>query len=78
MHNALGVTPPLSTGVSQYHNRPYLVVHTGRFAAALDLAIEDPAVLRIPHKAGSVDQICDSTGVLARPEMYLKLQGLFE
>lgn len=78
MHNALGVTPPLSTGVSPYHDRPYLVVHAGRFAAALRRAIEDPAVLAIPHEAGSVDQICDSTDVLAHPGAYLKLRGLFE
>jgi Domain of unknown function (DUF4037) len=78
MHNALGVTPPLSTGISRYHSRPYLVVHAGRFAAALRSAIEDPEVLSVPHKAGSVDQICDSTDVLAHPGTYLKLRVLFE
>lgn len=78
MHNALGLTPPLPTRVSRYHDRPYLVVHAGRFAAALKGTIEDPAVLSIPHKAGSVDQISDSTDVLAHPEVYLKLRALFE
>jgi hypothetical protein len=78
MHNALGVTPPLSTEVSRYHDRPYLVIHAGRFAAALERAIEDPEVLSVPHKAGSVDQICDSTDVLADPDTYLKLRVLFE
>jgi hypothetical protein len=78
MHDALGLTPPLGTGVSRYHDRPYLVVHAGRFAAALERAIEDPAVLRIPHRAGSMDQICDSTDVLAHPDTYLKLRSFFE
>jgi hypothetical protein len=78
MHNALSLTPPLETGVSRYHDRPYLVVHAGRFAAALEGAIGDPAVLRIPHRAGSLDQICDSTDVLACPETCLKLRGFFE
>ena len=78
MHNALGLTPPLSTRVSRYHGRPYLVVHAGRFAAALERAIEDPAVLAVPHKAGSVDQMCHSTEVLAHPGTYLELRGFFE
>lgn len=78
MHNALGLTPPLATGVSRYHDRPYLVVHSGRFAAALEGAIQDQTVLSVPHRAGSIDQICDSTDVLSRPEAYLKLKGFFE
>lgn len=78
MHNALGLTPPIGTGVSRYHDRPYLVVHSGRFAAALEGAIQDQAVLSVPHRAGSIDQICDSTDVLSRPEAYLKLKGFFE
>jgi uncharacterized protein DUF4037 len=57
MHHALGLTPPLGTGVSRYHDRP---------------------LLRIPHRAGSLDQICDSTDVLAHPDTYLKLRGFFE
>ena len=78
MHNALGLTPPLGTGVSRYHDRPYLVLHAGRFAAALEGAIGDPAVLRIPHRAGSLDQVCDTTDVLAHPDTCLRLRGFFE
>jgi hypothetical protein len=78
MHDALGLTPPLDTGVSRYHDRPYLVVHAGRFAAALEGAIGDPAVLRIRHRAGALDQICDSTDVLAHPDTYLRLRAFFE
>ena len=78
MHDALGLTPPLGTGVSRYHERPYLVVHAGRFAAALEGALEDRRVLSVPHKAGSVDQICDSTDVLAHPDTYIRLRAFFE
>jgi hypothetical protein len=68
----------LAPGSFRYHDRPYLVVHAGRFAATLEGAIGDPAVLRIPHRSGSLDQIGDSTDVLAHPDTYLKLRGFFE
>jgi len=78
MHDALGLTLPLGTAVSRYHGRPYLVLHAGRFEAALRAAIEDPAVLSVPHEAGSIDQICDSTEVLANPRTYLELREFFK
>lgn len=78
MHASLDITPPLGTGVSRYHDRPYLVLHAGRFAKALEETIQDPAVPSVPHKAGSIDQMCDNTEVLDHPGIYLGLKGFFE
>jgi hypothetical protein len=64
MHNALGVTPPLTAVVSQYHNRPFLVIHGDRFVDALRAQIKDPEVLALPEHLGSVDQFVDSTDAL--------------
>ncbi len=35
LHNALAITMPLPVRVSQFHNRPYQVIHGGDFAAAI-------------------------------------------
>jgi hypothetical protein len=58
------------TGSPATHAPAYLVLHAGRFAAALEGAIGDPGGTRIRHRAGALDQICDSTDVLAHPDTY--------
>lgn len=63
--------------MSPFHASPYLVIHAERFAAAIDVAIADPKVRSIPAKAGSVDQVTDSTEVLEGPEVYGKLRVLY-
>ena len=77
MHNELGVTPPLETGVTPFHGRPYLVLHAERFAAALEDAVGDPRVRALPGGVGCADQITDNTDVLARPEIYGRLRALY-
>jgi hypothetical protein len=61
LHNGLGITEPLPTAVSPFHGRPYLVIHGGRFAAAIQQRIVDPEVRRLPRCAGSTSQWVDST-----------------
>ncbi|AEV85108.1 hypothetical protein ACWT_4084 [Actinoplanes sp. SE50] len=58
--NALGLCPPLDTRRRPYFDRGYPVIDAGRFAEAL--LDGRPAI-------GSIDQICDSTGVLERPDI---------
>ena len=60
-HNALGLTAPLPTAVSPFHNRPFLIIQADAFAAALRAAITDPAVLALPPHLGGYDQFVDST-----------------
>lgn len=65
--NALGLTPAQDERVSYYHNRPFLVIHADRFAAALAGAITDDTLRRItrtPGLIGAVDQWVDSTDML--------------
>ena len=78
MHNELGLTAPLETQASRFHDRPFLVIHGDRFAAALEDAIDAPEVKALDADSGSVDQFVSSTDVLARPEAYERLRALFE
>jgi hypothetical protein len=78
MHNALGVTPPLTTQVSQFHSRPYLVMQADRFVSALQEAITDEAVRRLPLHLGAVEQFSDSTDVLSYASRLRRLRALYE
>ncbi len=64
MHNSLGVTSPIETQVSPFYTRPYQVIHSGRFADALRVQIQSPAVRALPANTGAVWQFADSTDVL--------------
>jgi len=64
MHNRLGITEPLSTKVSQFFGRPFLVIQAGRFVEAIRARITDGEVLALPEHLGSVDQFTDSTDAL--------------
>jgi hypothetical protein len=64
MHNALGITEPLTTEVSQFHGRPFLVIHADRFVDAIRAEIKSEKVLALPKHLGSVDQFIDSTDAL--------------
>jgi hypothetical protein len=62
-HNDLGLTDPLEPVTGPYHDRPFQVLHAGRFAAALRAGIDDPAVRSLPP-IGAVDQFVDNTDLL--------------
>jgi hypothetical protein len=53
--NALGIHRPLPTKVSRFHDRPYLVIHAGDFAAATRRGIRSRRV-REYTRLGSIDQ----------------------
>lgn len=78
MHNRLGLTSRLPEAVSLFHNRPYLVIHAERFAAALRDAIADPDVRGLPFPIGKIDQWADSTNVLAYPEVIARLEQVYK
>lgn len=59
-HNALGLTEPVNTAVTDFFERPYPVIWAGRFAEALNAAITDPAVAALPRDIGGIDAITDS------------------
>ena len=64
MHNDLGITEPLPAQVSQFHARPFRVIHADRFVEAIRAAITSEEVLALPEHLGSVDQFLDSTDAL--------------
>lgn len=63
-HNALRITKRLSTKVSNYYTRPFLVIHGDAFASSIREAIRDPRLKRITPNVGSIDQFTDSHDVL--------------
>jgi Domain of unknown function (DUF4037) len=63
LHNDLGLTRPLDPHTRRYYDRPYQVIGAGRFTGALQQAITDPQVRRLPA-TGAVDQFIDSTDAL--------------
>lgn len=77
MHNGLAVTPPLPVRVSQFFDRPYLVIHSGLFAEAIRDAIVDEAVRRLPPHLGGIDQFADSTEVLSDVAQARKLTHMY-
>jgi hypothetical protein len=66
-HNALCITEPMSTEVSNYHTRPYLVIHAGRFVDGIKQRIQSEEVRNILPMIGSVDQVSDSSDLLDSP-----------
>jgi len=78
MHNDLGITESMKTKVSNFHNRPFLVIWADDFADAIYETIQDEEVLSLPKFLGGVDQFVNSTDVLSKPKRYPKLRNMFE
>lgn len=72
MHNALGLTAPLSTVVSSFHERPYQVIHAERFAVALRDTIDDASLRCLPD-TGGIDQVTDNADILSNPRVFQAL-----
>ena len=58
--NGLGLTAPVDPSVRYFHDRPFLVLDSFRFADALVGSIADPAVRALP-RVGAYDQYVDNT-----------------
>jgi hypothetical protein len=78
MHNTLGITEPLTPKVSQYHNRPFLVIHADRFVDAIREAIKSEEVLALPKHLGAVDQFLDSTDALEYLDRFKAVYNITE
>jgi hypothetical protein len=80
MHNKLGITSPIETGVRRFHDRPYLVLGGARFAKAISDTIEDPELRKIYADVGpigSVNQFIDNTNVLTRADLLARAKPVF-
>jgi hypothetical protein len=78
MHNALDITAPLPTQVSQFYERPFQVIQADNFADALRAAIKDEVILGLPEHLGSVDQFIDATDAWAVLDRLRLVYGLPE
>ena len=78
MHNELGITEPLNTQVSQFHNRPFLIIQADEFADAIHAKIEDDEVKRLPKYLGGIDQYVDSTDVLSYTEKFRRFWSMYQ
>jgi hypothetical protein len=65
MHNDLGITDPVPTQVSQFHNRPFMVIQGEAIAETLWEAIEDDEIRTLPYGVGKIDQYVNSTDILS-------------
>lgn len=63
MHKNLGITKSMPEKVSNFHDRPFKVIHGDLFANAILKEIQGPEVLRISKRSliGGIDQISDNT-----------------
>jgi hypothetical protein len=77
-HNTLGVTEKLETEVSQYHTRPYMVIHGDRFVEAIRRQIQTEEVRNLDTAIGSVNQFAESSDALEDPQLGRKLKVLYE
>ena len=77
MHTDLGITEPLPTRVSQFHDRPFQVIHADNFADAIRAVITSEQVRALPINLGAIDQFVDSTDVLSYPERFHRLKLMY-
>ena len=78
IHNTLGITSLVSTKVSNFHERPYMVIHSEEIAALIRSAITDEQIRNISVKIGSLDQYIDCTDIAANANLSRKFGVLYE
>jgi hypothetical protein len=77
MHNDLDITKPMPTKVSQFHNRPFMVIQAEAIAKAIWEAIEDDEVKALPYGVGKIDQYVNSADILSHIDRCRKLGILY-
>lgn len=77
LHNDLGITASLSTQVSSYYNRPFLVIHGDTFAEAIRTRITNEEVRALPMYLGALDQFIDSTDALSHALRFNQFKSLY-
>lgn len=78
MHNGLGLTEYIEPEISHFHDRPYLVPHSGRFVEALLDKVQSPRLRSMPRAIGSVTQFTDSTDITCWDEAQKKISSVYE
>ena len=80
LHNALAITEPFASTITDFFNRPFKVLFAGRFAEAILARINDPEVQRIAARRliGNLDQFSNNTDLLAPTSWRSTLRKLYE
>ncbi|MFX1559050.1 MAG: DUF4037 domain-containing protein [Promethearchaeota archaeon] len=78
MHNELEITDSLTTKVSRFHNRPFMVIHADKFADAIYAEIKDDEVKQLPKYLGGINQYVDSTDVLSYTEKFRRFWSMYQ
>ncbi len=78
MHNELEITDSLTTKVSQFHNRPFMIIHGDIFVDAIYAKIKDDEVKQLPKYLGGIDQYVDSTDVLSYTEKFRRFWSMYQ
>jgi hypothetical protein len=78
LHNELDITDSLTTEVSPFHNRPFMIIHAEKFAEAIYARIEDEEVMQLPKFLGGIDQYVDSTEVLSYTNKFRRFWSMYQ
>lgn len=81
LHNELSITRFVDPATRPYYNRPYRVLHAGRFVEATREAIGDGNVRRIMREAGdigAIDQFVDNSDILSVPDRARQMGHIFQ
>lgn len=77
-HNALKITKPLPTKVSNFHDRPYLVIHGDIFSTEIKKKIKNRVLKNFKSDIGSVNQITNSVDLLENDELLKRMKNLYK
>lgn len=78
IHNSLKITKPLATKVSEFHDRPYLVIHGDIFAKEIKKQIQNKTILNIKSGIGSVNQITNTVDLLENDKLLKRMKKLYK
>lgn len=76
-HNALKITKPLRSKVTDYYGRPYMVIFWHEFAQKIAEKIKNPEIKKL-KLIGSIDQITYSNTILEKNEIIKKIEKIYE
>jgi hypothetical protein len=79
MHDALGITGPLQSEISQFWSRPFQIIHADNLAKAIIAEIKDPRIVPLTQRSilGNIDLVSDNTELLMDEAFRLKLKALY-
>ncbi|MEO2237496.1 MAG: DUF4037 domain-containing protein [Candidatus Poseidoniia archaeon] len=77
MHNALQVTAEIEPVVHGYFARPYRVLGSERFDAALRAQIGDARLRELNSLQGAVDQVVDSSSLVGSPISTGRMRAIY-